>query len=247
MQEISMLEAFGFSDAGCVRSNNEDYFINDAAREIFILADGMGGAAGGEFASQLSAEKVYQTLTASGNGKVSVEDAFVAAHHYVQQAAIATPDLDGMATTLLLARAIERNNSNGVKFEVASVGDSRAYHHRRGALDLITRDQTWVVEVGSRLGLSEEELKTHYLRHVLTMAVGIKKEDLRVFSCTVDLSVGDQILLCSDGLHGVVSEKILLEALESEKTIPDKCHYLVDAAKEAGGPDNITVLLVRVT
>jgi len=247
MQEISMLEAFGFSDPGCVRSNNEDYFINDAAREIFILADGMGGAAGGEFASQLSAEKVYESLTAAGNGNVSVEDAFVAAHHHVQQAAIDTPALDGMATTLILARTIERNGSHSVKFEVASVGDSRAYHHHAGALHLLTRDQTWVVEIGSRLGLTEEELKTHYLRHVLTMAVGIKKEELRVFSCTVDLSVGDQILLCSDGLHGVVSEKILLEALESEKTIPDKCHYLVDAAKEAGGPDNITVLLVRVT
>ena len=242
-----MLEAFGFSDPGCVRSNNEDYFINDAAREIFIVADGMGGAAGGEFASQLSAEKVYQSLTAAGNGKVSLESAFVAAHHYVQQAAIATPDLDGMATTLLLARAIESNGSSGVKFEVGSVGDSRAYHYHAGVLDLLTRDQTWVVEVGSRLGLTAEELKTHHLRHVLTMAVGIKKEVLRVFSCTVDLSVGDQILLCSDGLHGVVDEKILLEALESEKTIPDKCHYLVDAAKEAGGPDNITVLLVRVT
>jgi protein phosphatase len=76
------------------------------------------------------------------------------------------------------------------------------------------------------------------------MAVGIK-EDLRIFTTLVELSPGDQILLCSDGLHGVLSEKILLDTLDSEKTLQDKCHSLVEAAKAAGGPDNITVLLVQ--
>jgi protein phosphatase len=243
-----MLQAFGYSDPGCVRPNNEDYFISDSARAIFILADGMGGAAGGEFASQLSSEKLYEVLRESPGE--AMEAAFQAAHRYVQQAAVDTPALQGMATTLLLARATEGltrgKNVQPVTFEIASVGDSRAYHHRRGSLDLLTRDQTWVAEVGSRLGLSEEALKTHHLRHVLTMAVGIK-EELRIFSCNVDVACGDQILLCSDGLHGVISERSLLDALESEKSLPEKCHYLVDAAKEAGGPDNITVLLVQVT
>jgi protein phosphatase len=245
-----MLQAFGYSDPGCVRPNNEDYFISDSARAIFILADGMGGAAGGEFASQLSSEKLYEVLRESGGEAASAEEAFRAAHRYVQQAAVDTPALQGMATTLLLARAVkgvtQGRNAQAVTFQIASVGDSRAYHHRPGSLELLTRDQTWVAEVGARLGLSEEVLKTHHLRHVLTMAVGIK-EELRIFSCHVDLACGDQILLCSDGLHGVISERSLLDALESEKSLPEKCHYLVDAAKEAGGPDNITVLLVQVT
>jgi protein phosphatase len=244
-----MLQAFGYSDPGCVRPNNEDYFISDSARAIFILADGMGGAAGGEFASQLSSEKLYEVLR-EGTGEASAEEAFQAAHRYVRQAAVDTPALQGMATTLLLARAVEGvtrgRNSGPVTFEIASVGDSRAYFYRPGSLELLTRDQTWVAEVGVRLGLSEEALKTHHLRHVLTMAVGIK-EELRIFSCSVELACGDQILLCSDGLHGVISERSLLDALESEKSLPEKCHYLVDAAKEAGGPDNITVLLVQVT
>jgi len=245
-----MLQAFGLSDPGCVRPNNEDYFISDSACSIFILADGMGGAAGGEFASRLSAEKLYEYLLEPGHEVPdSLEQGFHEAHNFVRQAAAEQPALDGMATTLVMARAVgARPVPSGlaaVTFQIGSVGDSRAYYHSPGRLQLVTVDQTWVAEVGSRLGLSDEVLKKHHLRHVLTMAVGIK-EDLRIFTTFVELAPGDQILLCSDGLHGVLSEKILLETLDSEKTLPQKCHSLVEAAKEAGGPDNITVLLVQV-
>jgi protein phosphatase len=252
-----MLQAFGLSDPGCVRPNNEDYFISDSACSIFILADGMGGAAGGEFASRLSAEKLYEYLLEPGHDSVdALEQAFHEAHHCVRQAAQDQPALDGMATTLVMARAVGATPAlpledplapvrHSVTFQIGSVGDSRAYYHSHGRLQLVTVDQTWVAEVGSRLGLSEEVLKKHHLRHVLTMAVGIK-EELRIFTTFVELSPGDQILLCSDGLHGVLNEKILLETLDSEKTLPEKCHSLVEAAKDAGGPDNITVLLVQV-
>jgi PPM family protein phosphatase len=109
----------------------------------------------------------------------------------------------------------------------------------------VTHDQTWVAEVGSRLGLSEEALRKHPMRHVLTMAVGTADE-LRIHSRTVHLNAGDQILLCSDGLHGVLDEKILQNTLDSEKSLPDKCHYLIEAAKQEGGPDNITVVLIQL-
>ena len=253
-----MLQAFGLSDPGCVRPNNEDYFISDTACSIFILADGMGGAAGGEFASRLSAERLYEYLLAPGHESVDyLEQGFHEAHHYVRDAANTQPELDGMATTLVMARAVGapppplledgflQVPGTPVTFQIGSVGDSRAYYHSRGRLQLVTVDQTWVAEVGTRLGLSEEVLKKHHLRHVLTMAVGIK-EDLRVFTTFVELSPGDQILLCSDGLHGVLSEKIMLDTLDSEKTLQDKCHSLVEAARDAGGPDNVTVLLVQV-
>lgn len=255
-----MLQAFGLSDPGCVRPNNEDYFISDSAGSIFILADGMGGAAGGEFASQISAEKLYDFFLKPGHeSEEFLEQGFHQAHSFVRQAAVERPELEGMATTLVIARAIHpqphspvpddgihhNGNNSSVKIQIGSVGDSRAYCYSRGHLQLVTVDQTWVAEVGSRLGLSEEVLKKHHLRHVLTMAVGIK-DDLRVFSTLVELSAGDQILLCSDGLHGVIGEKILLDTLDSEKTLQQKCHSLVEAAKDAGGPDNITVLLVQV-
>jgi serine/threonine protein phosphatase PrpC len=243
-----MLQAFGLSDAGCVRPNNEDYFISDSAGSIFILADGMGGAAGGEFASKLSAEKLYHFLLEPEHQPVEfLEKGFLEAHLLVRQAALEQPELDGMATTLVTARALRHDGTkrSGITFQIGSVGDSRAYYYSEGQLRLVTLDQTWVAEVGTRLGLSEEVLKKHHLRHVLTMAVGIK-EDLRVFTTMVDMSSGDQILLCSDGLHGVIGENTLVQILDSEATLPQKCHSLVEAAKDAGGPDNITVLLVQV-
>ena len=110
----------------------------------------------------------------------------------------------------------------------------------------VTQDQTWIAEVGPQLGLSEEALKKHPMRHVLTMAIG-SSDDLRVFSRHLELASGDQLLLCSDGLHGVVEENLLLDVLETEKSLPEKCHLLIEAANRAGGPDNVTALLIQVS
>ena len=238
-----MLEAFGLSDPGCVRTNNEDYFINDPEKGIFILADGMGGANAGEYASHLSAEVLYEFLLRApqADGIDTLEQAFLEANWFVRQAAKNNPELEGMGTTLLAARDLGAH-----KLQVASVGDSRAYLLSKDGLSLITQDQTWVAEVGARLGLSEEALKKHPMRHVLTMAVGTADE-LRIQSQVLQMDVGDQVLLCTDGLHGVLGENLLLETLDSEKSLPEKCHYLIDAAKQQGGPDNVTVVLIQLT
>jgi serine/threonine protein phosphatase PrpC len=240
-----MLEAFGLSDPGCVRSNNEDYFISDSDSGIFILADGMGGANAGEYASRLSAETLYEFLLNPANRDVpeALEQGFLHVNSTVRQAAGGNPDLEGMGTTLLVAR-LTRNIGES-RLQISSVGDSRAYLCSNGMLSLLTEDQTWVAEIGARLGLSDDALKRHPMRHVLTMAVG-STEDLRVFSRSVEMKLSDQILLCSDGLHGVLNEKTLGDTLHSEKTLPEKCHYLVEAAKRAGGPDNVTVVLIQL-
>ena len=237
-----MLEAFGLSDPGCVRSNNEDYFINDPEKGVFILADGMGGANAGEYASHLSAEVLYEFLLRApqSDGVNTLEEAFLEANWFVRQAAKNNPELEGMGTTLLVARDLGEN-----KLQVASVGDSRAYLLSKDGLSLITHDQTWVAEVGARLGLTDEALKNHPMRHVLTMAVG-SAEELRIQSQVLEMNAGDQVLLCSDGLHGVLNENFLLETLDSEKSLPEKCHYLIDAAKQKGGPDNVTVVLIQL-
>lgn len=236
-----MLEAFGASDPGCVRSNNEDYFISDTESGIFILADGMGGATAGERASYLSAETIYEHLLGAAQDGVGVlEQGFQEANRAVRAEAEEKPELEGMGTTLLVARRLQDD-----RVEIASVGDSRAYLVSKGKLSLITEDQTWVAEVGSRLGLSDEALKKHPMRHVLTMAVGTG-EQLRIFTRIVQMDPWDQILLCSDGLHGVVGEETLADALDSEKSLPEKAHYLIEAAKTAGGPDNVTVVLIQL-
>jgi PPM family protein phosphatase len=240
-----MLEVFGLSDPGCVRSNNEDYFISDSESGIFILADGMGGANAGEYASRLSAETLYEYLLnpANRDAPEALEQGFFHVNSTVRQAAGGNPDLEGMGTTLLVARVMR--NIGESRLQISSVGDSRAYLCSNGTLSLLTQDQTWVAEVGARLGLSDDALKKHPMRHVLTMAVG-STEELRVFSRSVELKLSDQILLCSDGLHGVLNEKTLGNTLHSEKTLPEKCHYLVEAAKSAGGPDNVTVVLIQL-
>lgn len=237
-----MLDAFGLSDAGCVRKNNEDYFISDKAAGLFILADGMGGAKAGEYASQLSAESLYRFLLEAqpSDGDDVLERAFAQANLNVRDAARHNSELEGMGTTLI---AVRTTGDSGV--QLASVGDSRAYLFSGGQLSLITSDQTWVAEVGSRLGLTPEALRTHPMRHVLTMAVGCA-DHLRIATHSVDLTQNDQILLCTDGLHGVIDESLIGETLLSEKTLEEKCHYLVEAAKQNGGPDNITVVLIRL-
>jgi protein phosphatase len=235
-----MLEAFGLSDPGCVRSNNEDYFISDTVSGIFVLADGMGGATAGERASYLSAETVYEHLLDDQDGTGALERGFQKANRAVRQAVEANPEWEGMGTTLLVARDLGE-----ARLQIGSVGDSRAYLVSNGQLSLVTEDQTWVAEVGSRLGLSDEALKKHPMRHVLTMAVGTG-DQLRVFSRIIQMGPGDQVLLCCDGLHGVVAEKTLQDALDSEKSLPEKAHYLIDAAKSAGGPDNVTVVLIQL-
>jgi PPM family protein phosphatase len=236
-----MFEAFGLSDPGCVRTNNEDYFINDERSGIFILADGMGGAKAGEHASRIGAEWLYEFLNAAGENQDPevLERGFRLANQAVRDAAKDDPELDGMGTTLVAVRAI-----SGSQLQISSVGDSRAYLSSDGKFSALTKDQTWVAEIGTKLGLSEEALKTHPMRHVLTMAVGCA-EELRVHTQTIPVNKGDQILLCSDGLHGVVSEEILSQALLFQKSLTDKCHYLVEAAKENGGPDNVTVVLIQ--
>ena len=202
----------------------------------------MGGANAGEYASHLSAEMLYEYLLNAANqsGLEMLEQGFLEANWAVREAAQTNAELAGMGTTLVVARDIGES-----RLQIGSVGDSRAYLSSNGVLSALTQDQTWVAEVGARLGLTEEALKKHPMRHVLTMAVG-SAEELRMSTCIVQMQPGDTVLLCSDGLHGVVNEKILAEALDSEKTLPEKCHYLVEAAKTEGGPDNVTVILIRL-
>jgi protein phosphatase len=239
-----MLKAFGLSDPGCVRANNEDYFIVDASAGIFVLADGMGGERAGEFASRLSAEMIYHYLLENtgspGHSDIrTIEQAFRAINTAVSQAAEDSSGLRGMGTTLVIARVVDES-----ELQIGSVGDSRAYHLSDGILHLLTQDQTWVDEIGVPLGLTEEELRNHPMKHVLTMAIGTSQE-LRVHSSVCPIKAGDQVLLCSDGLHRVVTAEELEKLLNTPLPAQEKCRLFVEAAKHHGGPDNVTVVLIH--
>jgi protein phosphatase len=237
-----MLEACGASDPGCVRGNNEDYYLLKPDLGLYVVADGMGGAQAGEHASRLAAETLLEVVQKNGGGADSVKlvDAFHEANRRVMEAAATNPALEGMGTTMVAAW-----NRNG-DILIASVGDSRAYVFESGALNPVTEDQTWVNEVGRRLGINEETLKNHPMRHVLTMAIGVS-DQLRVHTYVVRPSAGTQVLLCSDGLHGVAGEDDLKAILAEEGPLENKCRNLIAAARSRGGPDNITAILLKAS
>ena len=236
-----MIESFGLSDAGCIRKNNEDYYILAPDVGLYVVADGMGGAQAGEHASKLAVETVLETVLQS---KLPPPDtllkAFEEANRRVLYAASADANLEGMGTTLVAALESED------ELLIASVGDSRAYVFENNELLVITEDQTWVHEVGRRLGLDEATLKTHPMRHVLTMAIGVSAQ-LRIHTYALKPAAGTQLLLCSDGLHGVVGEDVIYDTLAKSDDLPGKCRQLVESARNAGGPDNITTVLLRVS
>lgn len=236
-----MVEAFGLSDLGCVRSNNEDYYLMAPNIGLYVLADGMGGAAAGERASKLAAEKVWEVIYNHGEnpGIEVLAEAFEQANQCVINEAAMDVSLDGMGTTLV--SVLEA----GDEMLIASVGDSRAYLFQENQLASITADQTWVQEVGRRLGIDEENLKTHPMRHVLTMAIGVSQQ-LRINTYRVRPLIGAQILLCSDGLHGVIDDHHIARILAGEGSLEEKCNALISSAKANGGPDNVTTVLLRI-
>jgi protein phosphatase len=234
-----MLEAYGVTDPGCVRQNNEDFFHIDPDLGLYLLADGMGGAQAGEKASRIAVETVSDYVArASDRGVETLVQGFEEANRRVLAQAHADSHLNGMGTTLV--GVLDCGN----QLAIASVGDSRAYLFENDHLMTITEDQTWAYEVGRRLGLDSERLKSHPMRHVLTMAIGVETP-LRVHSYSVRPAGGVRFLLCSDGLHGVVSAENITQGLRNMRDLRSSAHYLIEAARNAGGPDNITLILIR--
>jgi protein phosphatase len=237
-----MLESAALSDKGCVRSNNEDFCLIKPDLGLYILADGMGGAKAGERASQLAVDTVAEIVQhAARRDSQALLSAVEEANRRVLEAARSDPSLEGMGTTLVAALEIDDHVS------IASVGDSRAYIMDDDGLRAITEDQTWVNEVGRPLGLDEVSLKNHPMRHVLTMAIGASSP-LTVNCYSIDLQPGAMVLICSDGLHGVVDPPQLEQILRSGRngaSLEESCRRLIEAAKNAGGPDNVTAVLVR--
>lgn len=240
-----MLEASGRSDPGCVRDNNEDSFFFDVDLGLFIVADGMGGAQAGEHASRMATQFVVDRIRAAPQRtpellKHSVEEANLA----VMEAAARSPRLEGMGTTIVAALTVTPPQPGAAEAHlwIASVGDSRAYLLSPSGMQCLTEDQTWVNEIGRRV-LSEEALRSHPMRHVLTMAVGVS-QPLRVNTYEADLKPGMRLLLSSDGLHGVLAHSEIENILRRAADPAACCDALIGAARAAGGPDNITAVLV---
>lgn len=237
-----ILEASGYSDKGCVRPNNEDYFRIEPHLGFYAVADGMGGAEAGEYASRLAVDTVVEhVVSAENRDSRLLIAAMEEANRRVVEAARGSPNLKGMGTTLLAGLAL------GEEIHITSVGDSRVYVLDDTSFRPITQDQSWMHEVGRFLGLDEESLQKHPMRHVLTMAIG-HGTPLTVNNYAIRLNPSTTLLMCTDGLHGVVGHAKIEEILRdsSDDRLEAKCRTLVDAARAAGGPDNISVVLLRL-
>jgi PPM family protein phosphatase len=221
------------TDVGRVREGNEDaYMVRDP---LFAVADGMGGHQGGEVASNLALER----LERASDGDSDLADVVREANRAVFEQAAQDPGLAGMGTTLTAVRVQDE------RLHLAHVGDSRMYLLRNGSLERITRDHTVVEQLVDQGRMSAEDAKIHPQRSILTRALGVD-EDIQVDEADVDVRPGDRVLLCSDGLTGMVDEDRILSILTA---IPDPraaCAALIEAANQAGGQDNITAVVLDV-
>jgi PPM family protein phosphatase len=235
------LEASGRTDVGQVRASNEDAFGYCVEDGVFALCDGMGGAAAGEVASRIAVDTLIERLCAARsqeNRRKVLEEAIADANQRVHSRAEHDATLRGMGTTLV-ALAI-----GGDRALIGHVGDSRCYLFRKGKLIRKTLDHS-LVDEQVRLGqLTQDEAEHSPLRNVITRAIGTQVS-VSADIAGLDLKQDDILLLCSDGLTRELPDNHIAALLTEEGTLDEKCSRLVEAAKAAGGHDNITSILVR--
>ncbi|MDX2239668.1 MAG: Stp1/IreP family PP2C-type Ser/Thr phosphatase [Leptolyngbyaceae cyanobacterium bins.302] len=233
----------GLTDVGLLRSVNQDDYYLDPEGRFFIVADGMGGHAGGQEASKLATQAIQAYLEAhwdsSQASSVILEQAFLEANQAILLDQRSHPERSDMGTTAVVVMFRDRDPL------CAHIGDSRLYRLRGARLEQITEDHTWVA-LAMRMGeITPDQARSHPWRHVLAQCLG--REELRQIDLqTFQVQPGDRLLLCSDGLTEELSDQIIASHLKSIRACEKAAETLVDAAKDHGGRDNITVIVVMV-
>ncbi|MFH1018237.1 MAG: Stp1/IreP family PP2C-type Ser/Thr phosphatase [Pseudomonadota bacterium] len=250
----------GITDIGRKRQRNEDsYLVNDKLK-LYIVADGMGGHAGGEFASKIAVSTVEEILKGEDRKKSRVQeksyldasqsrggdrfeadrlrDAIARAGSVIVRRASEEPELRGMGTTATIMLFI------GDKAYVAHVGDSRAYCVREGKIIQITEDHSLVHEQLKSGLITEEEAKTHQLKNIITRSVGVQ-EEVEVDTVVWKVEKDDRYLLCSDGLSNMVTDLEIEQAISVNEP-EEASRVLVERANQRGGDDNITLIALHV-
>jgi protein phosphatase len=253
-----MLEAFGKTDVGRRRKLNEDNLLIDRETHLYAVCDGMGGHNAGEIASKMAIETLHAFIAKSHGEEKDItwpyglepalsfeanrlKTAIKLANKRVFKAADNREDYTGMGTTLV---AVLVNDST---LTVGSAGDSRCYMVRGGKLSQLTRDDSWVSAAWAEGILSSDEIDRHPLRNVITKAVGAK-DNIELETSEHKLQPGDLVLLCSDGLHAMIADDAILALLHPlPGSLEKAADALIGAANDAGGKDNVSVVLLRYT
>jgi PPM family protein phosphatase len=235
--------SFGKSDRGLRRSNNEDAFFVKPEFGFCLVADGMGGAAAGELASQIfseTAQEVFSTADRSHSDPAKlVQQSFILANDRILKHTDEFPEHKGMGCTAELMAF------SGDIFVLGHMGDSRTYRLKNGQLKQLSKDHSLVQEQMDNGLITPEEARKHAMKNVILRAVGLD-EAPALDLVRGNLWAGDLFLLCSDGLSDMVEDADILAVLASTALLTQKADKLVELAKAAGGYDNITVVLIEI-
>jgi protein phosphatase len=246
------IELANLSDLGRERENNEDYFCYAEPEEeqlflfkgrLAVVADGMGGEAGGATASRLAVDTVRQTYYSCSerDPQACLIQAFQAAHQVISKYAQEHAGLRGMGTTCSAIVIV------GGSAHFAHIGDSRLYLVRDHSISQLTRDHTAVNRLIEEGVISPDEAGNHPQRHLLTSALTAQGEGRADFSpAPISLELNDLLILCTDGLWAQISDSELLSTVQNN-TPTKACRELIEVARDRGGPDNITVQIIRIT
>ena len=246
----------GLSDVGKKRSHNEDSYGCSDELGLYLVADGMGGHAAGEVASSTAMSVIFDFVSRAlkkGDLTSPLEAGADLEHHHrmlVMAVHLANEAIRGMSGNRDTYSGMGTTITGALVWQdvayIVHVGDSRAYLLRDGSLRALTDDHSWVQEQLKRKTITPEEAKSHRWRNVITRALGNQSE-LEVDAAKLPLQAGDRLLLCTDGLTSMVDESAVeKELLAADGGLADRCRNLVEMSNEAGGSDNITVVLLQV-
>jgi protein phosphatase len=233
------VQVAGRTDVGCVRTNNEDNFGYDIDCGIFVVCDGMGGQAAGEVASKLGVETVLEYFRSYPPNTETLASAVRAAGTRIFNAALERPERQGMGSTIAAVLVGEDTAS------IAHVGDSRVYLLRDGVIRQLTTDHSLVMEQVQRGLMTPEQAEHSSIQNIITRALGAE-ETVEPDVQEIVVSATDIFLLATDGLTKLVKSERLREIAYSASELEQACDELIQEARNAGGDDNITCLLLRL-
>ena len=252
---MTRVEFSALTDTGIKRTNNEDSFLVMESKNLYAVADGMGGHSSGEIASKIAVETISDffrnseisedsTWPYAYDDNISFEGnklktAVAVANEKIQEYASEHPESRGMGTTVVAVLVLDS------RLILCHVGDSRCYLLRDGKLSLVTSDHSWVNEQVKLGFLTEEEAQKHPFRNVITKALGTKCEATAEINETEGRS-GDLLLLCTDGLNSMIPDSEIAKIVSKDTGLDEKARSLIDAANNAGGEDNITLVLLKI-
>ena len=241
-----MIHAWGLTDKGAVRTQNQDGFYLDVPSErlaVGVVCDGMGGARAGNIASLVAVETFVDALKAAPQGEEQpaavLSQAAEAANAAVFHRAATDPDCRGMGTTMVAVLVVE-----GTAY-LLNIGDSRAYHINADGIARLTRDHSVVEDMVARGDITPEQARTHPRKNLITRALG-SEEHIRADLYEKELQPGDFLLLCSDGLSNIVTDQELLYEVIHGGEPADCCQRLLNITMSRGAPDNVTAVLIQI-